>query len=325
MNLITFYKTSHAIKLKNGSFKQFCSMHCLVESLEKYKDKIVDILVVDAKTNKFVNAKNSFYVVGSKIKGTMTKNSKYAFLNEEDAKKFQKKYGGKIVNFQEALKIAKLDFKKDMLLINTKRSKLVYKKGKKLYLKKCQKIDPNLYESISLMKADMKKNNLCKIKKEKQLQAVAVYVWDIIRKGKNISKTTMQVPKEAKCPVCGMFVAKYPKWAASIATRNHKKPFYFDGVKDMMKFYFNAKDYGHKDFDKNKAKITVSDYYTREEIDAKKAFYVIGSNIYGPMGNELIPFRAKKDAKIFLREHEGKKILTFKQITSSLVYSLDGQ
>jgi nitrous oxide reductase accessory protein NosL len=158
MNLVTFYKTSHAIKLKDGSFKQFCSMHCLVESLKKYKDKIVDILVVDAKTNKFINAKNGFYVVGSKIKGTMTKNSKYAFLNEEDAKKFQKKYGGKIVNFQEALKIAKLDFKKDMLLINTKRSKLVYKKGKKLYLKKCQKIDPNLYESISLMKADMKKN-----------------------------------------------------------------------------------------------------------------------------------------------------------------------
>ena len=108
------------------------------------------------------------------------------------------------------------------------------------------------------------------------------------------------VNKDEKCPVCGMFVAKYPKWAASIATQNHKKPFYFDGVKDMMKFYFNAKDYGHKDFDKNKAKITVSDYYTREEINARKAFYVIGSNIYGPMGNELIPFRTKKDAKIFL-------------------------
>ena len=81
MNLITFYKTSHAIKLKDGSFKQFCSMHCLVESLKKYKDKIVDILVVEAKTNKFINAKDSFYVVGSKIQGTMTKNSKYAFLS----------------------------------------------------------------------------------------------------------------------------------------------------------------------------------------------------------------------------------------------------
>jgi nitrous oxide reductase accessory protein NosL len=37
--------------------------------------------------------------------------SKYAFKNLNDAKKFQKKHGGKIVDFYSAWQIAKKDFK----------------------------------------------------------------------------------------------------------------------------------------------------------------------------------------------------------------------
>ena len=30
---------------------------------------------------------------------------------------------------------------------------------------------------------------------------------------------------------------------------------------------------------------------------AKEAFFVIGSDVYGPMGHELIPFASKADAE----------------------------
>jgi nitrous oxide reductase accessory protein NosL len=41
----------------------------------------------------------------------MSKISKYAFKDIEDAKEFQKMYGGKIMNFNEAREVAKKDFK----------------------------------------------------------------------------------------------------------------------------------------------------------------------------------------------------------------------
>jgi len=35
--------------------------------------------------------------------------------------------------------------------------------------------------------------------------------------------------------------------------------------------------------------IYVTDYYNLTLIDGYQAFYVVGSNVYGPMGKELIP------------------------------------
>jgi nitrous oxide reductase accessory protein NosL len=82
-----------------------------------------------------------------------------------------------------------------------------------------------------------------------------------------------------------------------------------------MKYYFDLKDF--------KGDIWVNNYYTLLPLDALKAWYVMGSNIYGPMGNELIAFKTKEDAKSFLNEHHGQKIVKFSQITQKLIYDLD--
>jgi nitrous oxide reductase accessory protein NosL len=109
MDLVKFYKTSHCAKV-NGVQKQFCSIHCLEDAIQSGA-KVTDIKVVDTTSLKLIDAKKAYYVVGSNIKGTMSRVSKYAFKNLNDAKKFQKKHGGKIMNFSQALNIAKKDFK----------------------------------------------------------------------------------------------------------------------------------------------------------------------------------------------------------------------
>ena len=128
----------------------------------------------------------------------------------------------------------------------------------------------------------------------------------------NTQNVNSDIPKDVKCPVCGMFVAKYANWAATIKT--DKETFYFDGVKDMMKFYFEPTKYS-KDSNTKDSSIFVTDYYTLEQIDAKNAFYVVGSNVMGPMGNELIPFKDENSAKEFSKDHMGKKIFKFEEIT----------
>ena len=110
MDLAMFYRTNHAAKV-NGKLKEFCSLHCLAEVINS-GTKVSDIKVVDAKSLKWIDAKKAYYVVGSKVKGTMSRTSKYAFANISDAKEFQHLKGGKIMTFAQALAVAKKDFKK---------------------------------------------------------------------------------------------------------------------------------------------------------------------------------------------------------------------
>jgi nitrous oxide reductase accessory protein NosL len=62
---------------------------------------------------------------------------------------------------------------------------------------------------------------------------------------------------------------------------------------------------------------------TLKAIDAKSAFYVIGSNIKGPMGWDLIPFEKIDTTRQFLKKHEGKKIVRFQDITPQIVEKVD--
>jgi len=328
-----FYKTSHAVILKDGKKKQYCSIRCLVADWPILKDKIKKILVVDAKRGELINAKSAYYVVGSKVKGTMSMVSKIAFAKEGDAKAFQKEFGGKIVDFDTAFKMASNSFNKDSMMVSKKKQKMMYPMGKKIYAKMCKPIDVDSYSRINELKAAIKSKDLCKTMKEKQLQAVALYLWDV--KGGHAKKSgcthnsldiKTDISKTDKCPVCGMFVYKYPKWATFIYYEKDGKLEYlaFDGVKDMMKFYFEPAKWGkYKEFKSKIKKIIVRDYYTLKPILAESAWYVVGSNVYGPMGNELIPFKTEAAAKNFMADHKGKKVLRFNEITKELVYKLD--
>lgn len=127
--------------------------------------------------------------------------------------------------------------------------------------------------------------------------------------------------KNDKCPVCGMFVYKYPEWTTQIIFKGGSYAV-FDGVKDMMKFYLNINRYSAKNLTDIEA-MYVKDYYSLNYIDARKAFYVIGSDILGPMGKELIPFEKESDAKVFMKDHKGQKILKFQEITTETIKLLE--
>jgi copper chaperone NosL len=125
-----------------------------------------------------------------------------------------------------------------------------------------------------------------------------------------------------KCPVCGMFVARYPDFVDQIVFKDGSHAF-FDGVKDMMKYYFDLPKYNPSKTKADIAHILVTDYYSMKLIDGLQAFYVIGSDVYGPMGKELMPFKDEAAAKEFKVDHKGTAILSFKDITPELIKPLD--
>ena len=131
-----------------------------------------------------------------------------------------------------------------------------------------------------------------------------------------------KVNQKDKCPVCGMFVAKYPDFLAQVQFRDGST-FHFDGAKDMFKFYLNASRYapGRKAADIVGAFVT--SYYDLAMVDGLTAYYVVGSDVYGPMGRELIPFAGESEAREFLKDHKGKRIVRFHEVTPAVIRPLD--
>ncbi|HEY5973526.1 MAG TPA: nitrous oxide reductase accessory protein NosL [Geobacteraceae bacterium] len=125
-----------------------------------------------------------------------------------------------------------------------------------------------------------------------------------------------------KCPVCGMFVAKYPGFLAQVLYRDGSQVS-FDGAKDMFKYLLNHKKYAGGKQESQLDAFFVTDYYSLAPIDAASAWYVIGSDVFGPMGKELIAFSKEADAGEFKSDHKGKKILRFKDVTQAVLATLE--
>ncbi|ARJ67064.1 nitrous oxide reductase accessory protein NosL [Magnetospirillum sp. ME-1] len=124
------------------------------------------------------------------------------------------------------------------------------------------------------------------------------------------------------CPVCGMFVAKYPEWVAAVVFKDGHTH-YFDGAKDLFKFMRDIAGYAPGHGSGEIAIVAVTDYYGVKTLDARGAFFVVGSDVLGPMGHELVPLASKADADEFMADHKGKRILTFDQIGAELLKNLD--
>lgn len=124
------------------------------------------------------------------------------------------------------------------------------------------------------------------------------------------------------CPVCGMLVSKYPNWVATIVYKDGHAH-HFDGAKDMFKFWFEPAKYaaGHRREDM--AVIWVTDFYNLQPVEARRALYVVGSDVLGPMGHEFVPLVSREDAADSLKEHKGRRILSFEQVTRDLPFRLD--
>jgi copper chaperone NosL len=133
------------------------------------------------------------------------------------------------------------------------------------------------------------------------------------------------VPKPAardKCPVCGMFVAKYPDWLAAVRLRDGSHVF-FDGAKDLFKYLHTLKKYDPARRPEDIQAVYVMDYYRLSWIDARRAWYVLGSDVYGPMGRELIPLELESDAREFMKDHKGTSIIKFSEATPEVIRTLD--
>jgi nitrous oxide reductase accessory protein NosL len=137
---------------------------------------------------------------------------------------------------------------------------------------------------------------------------------------------TIKYDKNTTCLVRNIAVYKNPKWIAQIEVRGGKKV-YFSSPKSMFEFYFRpAKwyDVGVKS-EKDFRKIIVTDFNTLKAINAREAFYLYGSRVISPAGDDLIAFSTKESAEAFLKINGGSRVFTFDKVSDALIRLLNGR
>lgn len=156
----------------------------------------------------------------------------------------------------------------------------------------------------------------------RKIVLIVLGVFFIAGVGQAAEVTGHLAQKSDRCKVCGMMVAKYPSWLTEIELVDGTV-LMFDGVKDMMVYYFSPEQYGGP-AQLDGSRLIVKDYYSQKWIDGQKALYVVGSDLLGPMGHEFVSFETPEGADNFMIDHKGKEILTFTEIDSDRVESMRG-
>ncbi len=132
--------------------------------------------------------------------------------------------------------------------------------------------------------------------------------------------------KNTTCLVRHFKVYKQPQWVAKIELANGKKLF-FSSPKSMFEFYHRPGKWydlgvrSEKDF----KDLLVTDFDTMKPVKAKGAFYVYGSNVTSPAGDDLVAFDSYKKAQEFAKEHNGKRVLGFREVNYALINLLNGR
>jgi len=104
-----------------------CSLHCTAISLSLNVDREPKMLWVGdnaaaGDTKPLVDVDKATFLVGSKLPGVMTANSKVAYGTEAAAKAAQAANGGELVKFDQALLVAYTDMSKDVSRIRKNRA-----------------------------------------------------------------------------------------------------------------------------------------------------------------------------------------------------------
>lgn len=132
------------------------------------------------------------------------------------------------------------------------------------------------------------------------------------------------VPPEARCPVCGMYPARAPEWAAQLVFDNGDTQF-FDSPVSLLTFMQDVGRYARGREASQIAASYVRDTGSGDWIDASKAVYVSGSSALGPMRAGNLPaFQSAASAQRFASARGGI-VLEAGQIKPTLLKTLNGK
>lgn len=119
-----------------------------------------------------------------------------------------------------------------------------------------------------------------------------------------------------ECHVCGMAITRFPGPKGQAFTEREQHTRKFCSTKDMFAWFLQPENAGrdHTLYVHNMAQTDWNAPDDTRLIDAREAWYVVGSNRAGAMGPTLASFASEIEAKGFAEEYGGE-VLPFDGIT----------
>ncbi|MCB9600147.1 MAG: nitrous oxide reductase accessory protein NosL [Sandaracinus sp.] len=110
-----------------------------------------------------------------------------------------------------------------------------------------------------------------------------------------------------RCARCGMRVDTAPAWLAGHGDAR------FDGPKCLFRWAAeNGRDAGEG---------WATEYFDTREVPLREAFFVAGSDVVSPMGDDLVPLRTRALAERFAGDHGGR-VLAFGEVDDAVLQAL---
>ncbi len=121
-----WHHSRHLVQYDDGLVDGTCSIHCLAISLSLNLDRGPKAIYAadfgsDAEIKPLVEVDKATYLVGAKLKGTMSAVSKMAFASTDQAKAVQSTKGGELADFDQTLKQTYLGMAMDTKMIRKRR------------------------------------------------------------------------------------------------------------------------------------------------------------------------------------------------------------
>jgi len=147
-----------------------------------------------------------------------------------------------------------------------------------------------------------------------QIAIIVLFASIILSQGNLFASEPVKPVDSDKCQVCGMKVTPFPNWLAQIIFSDGSYAV-FDGPKDMFKYYFEIGKYNKTKSVQDISDIYITEFYSASLMKAGDVYFITGSDVKGPMGAEMVPVKGEEQAKTFMKDHGGKKMLRFNDIT----------
>jgi nitrous oxide reductase accessory protein NosL len=119
-------------------------------------------------------------------------------------------------------------------------------------------------------------------------------------------------PKEERCALCGMIIDPASSWRADLVLADGSTKHY-----DTPRCAFTAWRSGAA----AAVSLRVLDYYDRRWREGSDVLFVVGSDVPGPMGPDLVPVDPARAAK-FAQDHGAGRPLGIAAVTSELLSEL---
>ncbi len=124
-----------------------------------------------------------------------------------------------------------------------------------------------------------------------------------------------QTPTRARCVQCGMLIDPTSRWTAGVTGASGEEKL-FDSPKCLFR-------YMRGDDGRGASLPWFTEYYSQQRRPGTSLRFVVGSNLSGPMGADLVPVEGETGARRFAADHVGEQVLTYEQVDEARLRGLD--